>query len=162
MYAAMALERVKNEATWLGYKFQKKEYSEYQEKLIQEENAVKEAEKAAKKEAKEAEKAAKKAEKEAKKAEKLAAKEAKDTEPRFFTKAFNIREFLRRKPNEEEDDIEEFVEDVETFKKIKINLTPIIDLIIKSQFNLRYNIDRGLLLINLFVEIDRRVQDESN
>lgn len=55
-----------------------------------------------------------------------------------------------------------FINDLELFNKIKINLTPIIDLIIKSQFNLRYNIDRALLLINLFVEIDRRVIDGSN
>ena len=55
-----------------------------------------------------------------------------------------------------------FKNDLEMFNKIKINLTPIIDLIIKSQFNLRYNIDRSLLLINLFVEIDRRVIDGSN
>ncbi len=55
-----------------------------------------------------------------------------------------------------------FVNDVEMFNKIKINLTPIIDLIVKSQFNLRYNIDRALLLINLFIEIDRRVIDASN
>lgn len=55
-----------------------------------------------------------------------------------------------------------FKNDLDMFNKIKINLTPIIDLIIKSQFNLRYNIDRSLLLINLFVEIDRRVIDGSN
>ncbi len=55
-----------------------------------------------------------------------------------------------------------FASDLDMFNKIKINLTPIIDLIIKSQFNLRYNIDRALLLINLFVNIDRRVIDESN
>ena len=55
-----------------------------------------------------------------------------------------------------------FKNDLELFNKIKINISSIIDLIIKSQFNLRYNIDRSLLLINLFVEIDRRVIDGSN
>ncbi|MBP5445743.1 MAG: hypothetical protein J6Y28_06190 [Acholeplasmatales bacterium] len=55
-----------------------------------------------------------------------------------------------------------FIKDIETFKKIKVNLTPLIDLIIKSQFNLRYNIDRELLLVNLFIEIDRRVINASN
>ena len=55
-----------------------------------------------------------------------------------------------------------FVKDIETFKKIKVNLTPLIDLIIKSQFNLRYNIDRELLLVSLFIEIDRRVINEGN
>ena len=55
-----------------------------------------------------------------------------------------------------------FINDLEVFNNIKINLTPIIDLIIKSQFNLRYNIDRSLLLLNLFIEIDRRVINESN
>ena len=55
-----------------------------------------------------------------------------------------------------------FTSDLELFKRIKINLTPIIDLIIKSQFNLRYNIDRGLLLLNLVVEIDRRVLNASS
>lgn len=55
-----------------------------------------------------------------------------------------------------------FSDDLEIFNKIRINLTNIIDVIVKSQFNLRYNIDRSLLLLNLFVEIDRRVMDESN
>jgi DNA polymerase-3 subunit delta' len=50
-----------------------------------------------------------------------------------------------------------FVNDLDLFNKIDINLTPIIDLIIKSQFNLRYNIDRNLLLLNLVVNIDRSV-----
>ena len=57
---------------------------------------------------------------------------------------------------------EVFIDDLELFKRIDINLTPIIDLIIKSQFNLRYNIDRGLLLLNLVVEIDRRVLNASS
>lgn len=55
-----------------------------------------------------------------------------------------------------------FIDDLELFNKIDINLTPIIDLIIKSQFNLRYNIDRSLLLLNLVVEIDRRVLNASS
>ena len=55
-----------------------------------------------------------------------------------------------------------FVNDLELFNKIDINLTPIIDLIIKSQFNLRYNIDRSLLLLNLVVEIDRSVLNASS
>ena len=55
-----------------------------------------------------------------------------------------------------------FVNDLDLFNKIDINLTPIIDLIIKSQFNLRYNIDRGLLLLNLVVSIDRGVLNASN
>lgn len=57
---------------------------------------------------------------------------------------------------------EVFIDDLDLFNKININLTPIIDLIIKSQFNLRYNIDRGLLLLNLVVEIDRRVLNASS
>lgn len=102
MYAAMALERVKNEATWLGYKFQKKEYSEYQEKLIEAEKAEKEAKKAEKK-----------AEKEAKKAEKKTEKASNET----GEKKFNIREFLKRKPKE--DVREESAEDVSTGEKIQ-------------------------------------------
>lgn len=55
-----------------------------------------------------------------------------------------------------------FINDLDLFNKIDVNLTPIIDLIIKSQFNLRYNIDRNLLLLNLFVKIDRSVLNASN
>ena len=55
-----------------------------------------------------------------------------------------------------------FINDLDLFNKIDINLTPIIDLIIKSQFNLRYNIDRNLLLLNLVVNIDRSVLNASS
>ena len=55
-----------------------------------------------------------------------------------------------------------FINDLDLFNKIDINLTPIIDLIIKSQFNLRYNTDRNLLLLNLVVNIDRSVLNASS
>lgn len=51
-----------------------------------------------------------------------------------------------------------FVTEKETFENINIDLTPIIDFIVKSEFNLRYNIDRPFLLLNVLVEIDRRVK----
>lgn len=55
-----------------------------------------------------------------------------------------------------------FIKEKEIFDKINIDVEKIIDIIVKSQFKLRYNIDRVLMLNCILLKIDRMVLDESN